>query len=145
MPLEDEPPSQSIVISGESGAGKTETAKIVLLYLSNRSSDEDLVGDAANDRTKISECILDSTPLFEEFGNARTVRNNNSSRFGESHAVARSHTQSYVVRVSTPPHHPTAPFHHHTAPSHHPTPQGKFISMQFSPTLGCVSVLSIMK
>ena len=37
----------------------------------------------AGERAKVSECIMDSTPLFEEFGNARTVRNNNSSRFGK--------------------------------------------------------------
>ena len=79
MPRESEPPSQSIVISGESGAGKTETAKIVLSYLSNRSSGDGVV-DVGN--VRVSECILDSTPIFEEFGNAKTLRNNNSSRFG---------------------------------------------------------------
>jgi myosin heavy subunit len=79
MPRESEPGSQSIVISGESGAGKTETAKIVLSYLSNRSSGDGVV-DVGNAR--VSECILDSTPIFEEFGNAKTLRNNNSSRFG---------------------------------------------------------------
>jgi myosin heavy subunit len=80
MPRESEPGSQSIVISGESGAGKTETAKIVLSYLSNRSSGDGVV-DVGNAR--VSECILDSTPIFEEFGNAKTLRNNNSSRFGK--------------------------------------------------------------
>jgi myosin heavy subunit len=80
LPRDSEPSSQSIVISGESGAGKTETAKIVLSFLSNRSSSDGVV-DVGNAR--VSECILDSTPIFEEFGNAKTLRNNNSSRFGK--------------------------------------------------------------
>jgi hypothetical protein len=69
---------QSIVISGESGAGKTETAKIILRYLSNRSAKASGGGD-----NSIAECIQDSSPVFEAFGNAKTLRNNNSSRFGK--------------------------------------------------------------
>jgi myosin heavy subunit len=94
LPRDSEPVSQSIVISGESGAGKTETAKIVLSYLSNRSSGDGVI-DAGNAR--VSECILDSTPMFEEFGNAKTLRNNNSSRFGKFISLQFSPQLSYTL------------------------------------------------
>ena len=80
VPRESEPASQSIVISGESGAGKTETAKIILSYLSNRGSSS---SGASEVTSRIAQCILDSSPVFEAFGNAKTTRNNNSSRFGK--------------------------------------------------------------
>ena len=68
--------NQSIVMSGESGAGKTETTKHTMLYLASRA--------AKTTRLEaLSEAILRSNPLTEAFGNAKTVRNNNSSRFGK--------------------------------------------------------------
>eukprot|EP01038_Epipyxis_sp_PR26KG_P010564 gene10564-14190_t len=86
--------NQSIIISGESGAGKTETAKIVLKFLSNRTSGYDndisnsksskasaLPNNASTDRLDLK--LLRSSPILESFGNAQTVRNNNSSRFGK--------------------------------------------------------------
>ncbi|KOO33649.1 myosin motor domain [Chrysochromulina tobinii] len=66
--------SQSVIISGESGAGKTETAKILLMYLAAVSSSGG--GD-------LHERVLQTNPIMENFGNARTVWNNNSSRFGK--------------------------------------------------------------
>jgi len=66
--------SQSVVISGESGAGKTETAKILLKYLAAVSS------AAGGD---LHTHVLQTNPIMENFGNARTVWNNNSSRFGK--------------------------------------------------------------
>lgn len=79
---------QSIVISGESGSGKTETSKIVLRYLTSR--EHVLVSNKIHssewDGSSISELdrrLLESQPIFEAFGNAKTLRNHNSSRFGK--------------------------------------------------------------
>eukprot|EP00928_Gymnodinium_smaydae_P003305 TRINITY_DN11187_c0_g4_i1.p1 TRINITY_DN11187_c0_g4~~TRINITY_DN11187_c0_g4_i1.p1 ORF type:complete len:1458 (+),score=342.26 TRINITY_DN11187_c0_g4_i1:284-4657(+) len=63
-----------VLIGGESGAGKTETAKLILSFIMGTARCAD--GD-------ISEKILRTSPIFESFGNAMTVRNNNSSRFGK--------------------------------------------------------------
>jgi hypothetical protein len=67
------PQNQSVVISGESGAGKTVSAKIVLQHLMTR------VGAS----TGLDKRILDSNPISESLGNSKTLRNNNSSRFGK--------------------------------------------------------------
>ena len=66
--------SQSLVVSGESGAGKTEVNKQCMNYLVWRAC------DATND---LAGRILESNPVLEGLGNAKTVRNNNSSRFGK--------------------------------------------------------------
>lgn len=77
--------SQSILISGESGAGKTETTKIVMLYLTTLGSahTEDAGGEAGDGKLSVMERVLQSNPILEAFGNAKTLRNDNSSRFGK--------------------------------------------------------------
>ena len=67
--------NQSILVSGESGAGKTESVKIMMNYLAAVSK--------AGETNKVAEQVLASNPLLEAFGNARTMRNDNSSRFGK--------------------------------------------------------------
>jgi len=105
---------QAILISGESGAGKTETAKLVMQYLAARAGgggggggggaggdgeDGALVPGAPGARggqrrpgaggaAPIEEQVLESNPLLEAFGNAKTVRNDNSSRFGKFVEIA---------------------------------------------------------
>ena len=74
--------SQSILVSGESGAGKTESVKIVMSYLAHCSRDR-LAGRVVDTRAEVSARVLASNPLLESFGNAKTLRNNNSSRFGK--------------------------------------------------------------
>lgn len=72
---------QSILVSGESGAGKTETVKILLNDLATIQRGRH--GFAETGQSPIVQRVLDSNPLLEAFGNAKTARNDNSSRFGK--------------------------------------------------------------
>lgn len=72
---------QALLISGESGAGKTETAKIVMEYLAYAS------GAASDLAARIQARVLQAQPILESFGNAVTLRNSNSSRFGKYNRV----------------------------------------------------------
>ncbi|XP_064478725.1 unconventional myosin-XV-like isoform X2 [Ornithodoros turicata] len=90
--------NQVVVISGESGAGKTESTKLILQYL------------AAVDRSSnnlVTEQILEATPLLESFGNAKTLRNDNSSRFGKylevffkDGVITGANTKNYLLEKS---------------------------------------------
>ncbi|XP_043994741.1 unconventional myosin-Ie isoform X1 [Gambusia affinis] len=68
--------NQCVIISGESGAGKTVAAKYIMGYISKVSGGGPRV-------QHVKDIILQSNPLLEAFGNAKTLRNNNSSRFGK--------------------------------------------------------------
>ncbi|XP_033750743.1 unconventional myosin-Ie-like isoform X1 [Pecten maximus] len=68
--------NQCVIISGESGAGKTVAAKYIMGFIAKVSGGGEKV-------QKVKDVILESNPLLEAFGNAKTVRNNNSSRFGK--------------------------------------------------------------
>ncbi|NXJ05929.1 MYO19 protein, partial [Odontophorus gujanensis] len=79
---EMDPMNQSIIVSGESGAGKTWTSRCLMkFYASVAASVVSSKGNEAVER--IEKRVLDSNPIMEAFGNACTLRNNNSSRFGK--------------------------------------------------------------
>ena len=80
--LVDEGENQSILVTGESGAGKTENTKKVIQYLAAVAHSESPV-KAKTQNSNLSQQILRANPILEAFGNAQTVRNNNSSRFGK--------------------------------------------------------------
>ncbi|CAO3694231.1 unnamed protein product [Umbelopsis ramanniana] len=78
--------NQTIVVSGESGAGKTVSAKYIMRYFATaddkESNDKKKKVDVGG-MTEVEEQILATNPIMEAFGNAKTTRNDNSSRFGK--------------------------------------------------------------
>lgn len=90
--------SVSVIISGESGAGKTENTKLLLNYVSSLH----------NEQTVIEQRLIESASLLESFGNAKTVRNNNSSRFGKlikilfspQYRIAGAEIETYLLERS---------------------------------------------
>ena len=70
---------QSILITGESGAGKTENTKKVISYFATICSS----GKRKEGEASLEDKIVQTNPVLEAWGNAKTVRNDNSSRFGK--------------------------------------------------------------
>lgn len=70
--------NQSILITGESGAGKTENTKKVIQYLTAIATESKSLSKTSG---TLENQILQTNPILEAFGNAQTIRNNNSSRF----------------------------------------------------------------
>eukprot|EP01063_Lacrimia_lanifica_P034075 TRINITY_DN6220_c0_g8_i1.p1 TRINITY_DN6220_c0_g8~~TRINITY_DN6220_c0_g8_i1.p1 ORF type:complete len:1144 (+),score=514.17 TRINITY_DN6220_c0_g8_i1:118-3549(+) len=99
--------NQTVLVSGESGAGKTEASKIVMKYLAAVSCKQ---GDEANKKAagEVGVKINMASPPLEAFGNAKTVRNDNSSRFGKFMKIQFSkdgflvgaHTTKYLLEKS---------------------------------------------
>ncbi|KAH6626363.1 P-loop containing nucleoside triphosphate hydrolase protein [Chaetomium sp. MPI-SDFR-AT-0129] len=78
--------NQTVVVSGESGAGKTVSAKYIMRYFATRESPDtpgSRVKKGPEAMSKTEEAILATNPIMEAFGNAKTTRNDNSSRFGK--------------------------------------------------------------
>ncbi|XP_055507873.1 myosin-16-like [Leucoraja erinacea] len=72
--------NQSMLITGESGAGKTENTKKVIQYFANMGGCKPVGGD---EKGSLEDQVIQANPVLEAFGNAKTTRNNNSSRFGK--------------------------------------------------------------
>ncbi|PVU86617.1 hypothetical protein BB560_006635, partial [Smittium megazygosporum] len=101
--------NQTIIVSGESGAGKTVSAKYIMRYFA--SAHEESKGTFKNDNNVISfieQMILATNPVLESFGNAKTTRNDNSSRFGKyleiefngSNNITGAFTRIYLLERS---------------------------------------------
>ncbi|KAI5294125.1 Myosin type-2 heavy chain 1 [Ascosphaera acerosa] len=77
--------NQTVVVSGESGAGKTVSAKYIMRYFATRGTSDQPGAYSKSDNaiSETEEQILATNPVMEAFGNAKTTRNDNSSRFGK--------------------------------------------------------------
>lgn len=73
--------NQSILITGESGAGKTENTKKVIEFLAFAAGQQN--DSMNNDAFNIESALMSANPILEAFGNAKTIKNDNSSRFGK--------------------------------------------------------------
>ncbi|XP_078095930.1 myosin-16-like [Mustelus asterias] len=97
--------NQSMLITGESGAGKTENTKKVIQYFANMGGVKPAEGDT---KGSLEDQIIQANPVLEAFGNAKTTRNNNSSRFGKfirihfgpSGKLAGADIESYLLEKS---------------------------------------------
>ncbi|KAI8899112.1 P-loop containing nucleoside triphosphate hydrolase protein [Globomyces pollinis-pini] len=77
--------NQSIIVSGESGAGKTQSARYVMRYFAvvDESNSPGQQNHSDGNSTSIEDAVLSTNPIMEAFGNSKTTRNDNSSRFGK--------------------------------------------------------------
>ncbi|XP_041356072.1 unconventional myosin-Vb-like [Gigantopelta aegis] len=94
--------NQSIIVSGESGAGKTVSAKYAMRYFAA------VGGSQADTETQVEKKVLASNPIMEAIGNAKTTRNDNSSRFGKyieisfnkKHEIIGANMRTYLLEKS---------------------------------------------
>ncbi|XP_050474196.1 myosin heavy chain, muscle isoform X11 [Bombus huntii] len=75
--------NQSMLITGESGAGKTENTKKVIAYFATVGASTKKADDTSQKKGSLEDQVVQTNPVLEAFGNAKTVRNDNSSRFGK--------------------------------------------------------------
>ncbi|XP_076246108.1 myosin heavy chain isoform X11 [Calliopsis andreniformis] len=75
--------NQSMLITGESGAGKTENTKKVIAYFATVGASTKKTDDPNQKKGSLEDQVVQTNPVLEAFGNAKTVRNDNSSRFGK--------------------------------------------------------------
>lgn len=73
--------NQSMLITGESGAGKTENTKKVIAYFATIGASTKKPSEAEKSKGSLEDQVVQTNPVLEAFGNAKTVRNDNSSRF----------------------------------------------------------------
>lgn len=105
--------NQTIVVSGESGAGKTMSAKYIMRYFATVEDPEvprsrKAVAKDGSGMSPTEQAILASNPIMEAFGNAKTTRNDNSSRFGKyieiifdgRHEIAGARMRTYLLERS---------------------------------------------
>merc|ERR1719471_1996686 len=99
---------QSMLITGESGAGKTENTKKVISYLAMVAAPKKKAGAEASKKASLEDQIVATNPILESYGNAKTSRNDNSSRFGKfirihftsSGKLAGCDIESYLLEKS---------------------------------------------
>ncbi|SCU82078.1 LAFA_0C08944g1_1 [Lachancea sp. 'fantastica'] len=107
--MKNDKQNQTIVVSGESGAGKTVSAKYIMRYFASveqaAKRDSAAIPDHNDHRHEMSETerrILATNPIMEAFGNAKTTRNDNSSRFGKYLEILfNSETSIIGARIRT--------------------------------------------
>ncbi|KAJ2896227.1 Myosin type-2 heavy chain 1, partial [Coemansia aciculifera] len=102
--------NQTIIVSGESGAGKTMSAKHIMRYFASAHEGTANSGEASErvGISRVEEMILATNPVLESFGNAKTTRNDNSSRFGkfleirfsERHTIEAAYIRTYLLERS---------------------------------------------
>ncbi|KAJ3259235.1 Myosin type-2 heavy chain 1 [Chytriomyces hyalinus] len=91
---------QSVIVSGESGAGKTQSTKYIMQYLAVVDSLSKARSEAKILKSETEDAVLASNPILESFGNAKTTRNDNSSRFGKFVELFFSDRDSHSVRIT---------------------------------------------
>ncbi|KAJ3387730.1 Myosin type-2 heavy chain 1 [Chytriomyces hyalinus] len=92
--------NQSVIVSGESGAGKTQSTKYIMQYLAVVDSLTKAQSEAKILKSETEDAVLASNPILESFGNAKTTRNDNSSRFGKFVELFFSDRDSHSVRIT---------------------------------------------